>query len=123
MQPSRPKRLLFRLTKPPYGSSLAREAVDAVLAAAVFEQEISLLFCGDALYQLLPSQAPDLIQQKRYTAVFGLFPLYGITNVYVEATAMTARGLSADELILPVKPLNATELRQLYRSQNQIISF
>lgn len=123
MQPCTSKRLLFRITKPPYGSSLAREALDAVLAAAVFEQDVSLLLCGDALYQLISAQAPELIQQKRYTDAFGLFPLYGITNVYVEASALNARGLSVDELTLPVKPLNTTELQQLYRNQDQILSF
>ena len=123
MQPVHPKRLLFRLSKAPYGSSLAREALDAVLAAAVFEQEVSLLFCGDALYQLLPSQAPDRIQQKQYTAAFGLFPLYGITKIYAEANDMAARNLSTTELTLPVQLLNTAELQHLYRNQDQIISF
>ncbi len=123
MQPTPSKRLLFRLTKAPYGSSLAREALDAVLAAAVFEQDVSLLVSGDALYQLLPSQAPDHIQQKQYTAAFGLFPLYGIIKIYAAADDMAARRLSTTELTLPVQLLDTAGLQHLYRNQDQIISF
>ena len=118
-----PKRLLFRLTKPPYGTSYAKEALDAILAAAAFEQEVSILFCGDAIYQLLEGQQPDCIQQKNFSAAFGLFPIYGLTELFVDAAALHERNLQSTQLLLPVRALDKSGIRDLLRRQNQIISF
>jgi tRNA 2-thiouridine synthesizing protein C len=50
------KRLLVIMRHSPYGSSIARASIDTVLAMAVFEQPVSLLFAGDGALQLLPGQ-------------------------------------------------------------------
>src|SRR5690606_32804954 len=100
------KKLLFRLSKAPYVRSLAREAIDAVLAAAAFEQDVRVLCMGDGVYQLLKDQNPTAIEQKNFTASFGLFTLYGINQVYALDTDLTERGLSPAQLLLPVTPLD-----------------
>lgn len=123
MSSPEPRNILFRLTRPPYGSSHARDALDAILATAAFEQNVSLLFLGDGLYQLLPNQAPQHIQQKNFTAAFGLFELYGLTQFYADEESLRARGLSPNQLVLPVQPLDRAGISALMRRQNQIISF
>lgn len=117
------KKLLFRLSKPPYGRSQAREALDAVLAAAAFEQDVSVLFVGDGLYQLLKNQKPGEIDQKNFAASFGLFGLYGITQIYAPDADLKARNLTPDTLLLPVTPLSRQDLIALMRTQDQILSF
>ncbi len=117
------KKLLFRLSKPPYGRSHAREAIDALLAAAAFEQDVSVLFVGDGLYQLLKNQQPNAIDQKNFTASFGLFNLYGISRIYALDTDLSERGLSAEQLLLPVTSMDRASLTTLLREQDQILSF
>ena len=41
--------LLVIIRCPPYGSSLARASLEVALAAAAFDQKVSLLFLGDGL--------------------------------------------------------------------------
>lgn len=120
---NRARKLLFRLSKPPYGRSQAREALDALLAAAAFEQDVSVLFVGDGLYLLLKNQQPGAIEQKNFTASFGLFNLYGINQIYAAETDLVERRLTPDQLALAVTVLSREELTSLLRSQDQILSF
>jgi len=48
--------ILFVMTQAPYGNSLAKESLDALLASGVFEQEVSALFTGDGVWQLIKDQ-------------------------------------------------------------------
>ncbi len=50
------KKLLFISRHAPYGSSLARDALDAVLASSAYDQQLSLLFMDDGVFQLLKNQ-------------------------------------------------------------------
>ena len=53
------KSLLLLIRHSPYGSSLARASIDVALAAAAFDQAVSLLFVGDGVLQLLPEQRTE----------------------------------------------------------------
>jgi tRNA 2-thiouridine synthesizing protein C len=117
------KRILFRLSKPPYGTAYAREALDAILAAAAFEQKVSVLFVGDATYQLVKNQKPEQIQQKNFMAALGMLSLYGVHEVFADAQALRTRGLDHAQLLLPVTALEAAEIHSLTLNQDCIISF
>ncbi|MEJ2418879.1 MAG: DsrE family protein, partial [Exilibacterium sp.] len=43
------KKILVVNRHPPYGSSLAKESLDAVLAASAYEQDIGILYIGDGV--------------------------------------------------------------------------
>ena len=48
-----PKKILFLLRSPPYAGARAYETLEVLLVAAVFDQEVSVLFADDGVYQLL----------------------------------------------------------------------
>lgn len=77
------KSILIYLTKAPMANSANQEAVDLALAAASFEQEVSLLFEGDASFQLIPNQTPDSVGRKNLPKAFKAFPIYGIQDLYL----------------------------------------
>lgn len=83
----------------PHGTSYALEALDVMLAGAVFEQEVSAVFLDDGVYQLRRGQNPSVLQMKDFTKTFGALPDFDIMNLYVEQESMLRRGMTARDLI------------------------
>ncbi|GAB2876972.1 sulfurtransferase complex subunit TusC [Microbulbifer echini] len=85
----------------PYGSALAREGLEAVLASAAMEQEIDLLFLGDGVFQLLDHQSPMAIGQKSLRRNLMALPMFGIEQLYVARGSLAQRGLTPEEIQIP----------------------
>jgi tRNA 2-thiouridine synthesizing protein C len=117
------KRFLFICRRPPYGSSLAREALDVALAAAAFDQPVAMLFLGDGVLQLLPQQKADAIDQKPLDKQLGALPLYDIDQLYVDADALQARKLSLADLAQPAQPLSVAEITALMAVHDVVLGF
>lgn len=116
------KKILFVLQRAPYGSSSARESLDAALAAAAFEQDVQLLFSGDGVWQLLPDLQADAIAGKDIGKMLQALAYYDIEHVYADAQSLAERGLSAATLAIPVMPLTNHPLRQLFRDADCVIA-
>ena len=116
------KKLLFVIRHSPYGNLLARESVDAILAASVYEQALSVLFLDEGVFQLAGEKTTTL-EQKNISRLVSAFPLYDINNIFVCQSSLTQRGLDINSLCLAVEPLNSGEVIYLMRRQDQLISF
>jgi tRNA 2-thiouridine synthesizing protein C len=117
------KRILIICRKPPYGSSLGREALDIALASSVFDQELSLLFMGEGVWQLKKEQDGHAIDQKNYESLLSAFPLYDINDLYVDESAMTERNLQAQDLALQVSALDQAGIKDLIASHDILLNF
>ena len=118
-----PKKIAVVCRQPPYGSSLAREALDAAMAAAAFDQQVSLIFVGDGVWQLCRQQQPEAIDQRSFEKQLALLPLYEVEQLFADVDALRARGLAADDLSLPVKLLEPQAVATLLRQQDVVLSF
>ena len=58
--------LTYLFRSAPHGSAAGREGVDALLAASAYCEDISVIFVGDGVYQLLNGQQPETILSKDY---------------------------------------------------------
>lgn len=124
MNAAAPRRLLFVMRRAPYGSSAARDALDAALAAAVFGQDVGLLFMNDGVFQLLNTQDPSDLSQKNLAASLSALPLYDVERLYVHLPSLTERGLSRTDLALDaLTELSDSDVGQLFAEQDQLISF
>lgn len=117
------KQLLFVIRHCPYGNLLAREGLDALLAASVYEQALSVLFLDDGVFQLLRQQITEPISQKNCAKLLSVFPLYEINAVFVCRSSLRQRRLTEDDICIPVKLLSTEEIRTLMRRQDQLLSF
>lgn len=115
-------RLTVVIRRTPYGSSLARAAVDAALANAAFEQPVDLLFIGDGILQLLAEQNSRVIGVKNIGRLLGSAPLYDIEAVYVDAAALARYQLTAPDLMLPVIPLDEAAIHELLCASNHLLA-
>jgi tRNA 2-thiouridine synthesizing protein C len=84
--------------KAPYGTIYAWEALEVVLIGAAFEQDVSLAFMDDGVYQLTKGQDTSDIGMKNFSPTYSALGDYEITKIYVEKESLEERGLSLDDL-------------------------
>ena len=116
------KKVLIICTQSPYSGSLSREAIDYCLAAAAFEQDLELLFTGDAVFQLIDGQNPSVINQKNLTKTLSALPIYGINKFYVDTNTLIEYGIN-DKLCLPTTKVDANEISKLIATADTILNF
>lgn len=117
------KKLLFHFTAAPYGSTRAKDALDTVLAASAYEQDISLLFSSDGVFQLLKTQDGHAAEQKNLASLLSVFPMYDIDKIFVQASALSQRNLKLDQLAVDAKPLADSDVAALMNQQDSLFSF
>ena len=92
------KKFMYLNRKAPYGTIYALESLEVVLIAAAFDQEVSLVFLDDGVYQLMKGQSTDEIGMKNFSTIYGALGDYDIKKVYIEQESLAERGLCADDL-------------------------
>lgn len=92
------KKFCYINRKAPYGTIYALESLEVVLIAAAFDQDISLVFADDGVYQLTKHQDTEGIGMKNFSRTYTALGDYDIKKVYVEKESLEERGLSADDL-------------------------
>ena len=92
------KKFMFVNRKAPYGTIYALESLEVVLISAAFEQEVSLVFMDDGVYELTKGQKTDGIGMKNFSPTYTALGDYEIKNIYVEKESLEERGLTLDDL-------------------------
>jgi len=117
------KKILFVNRQAPFGRSYAKESLDALLAGSAYNQDISVLFSGDGVFQLIKEQQAQNIEQKSIASTLPALEMYDITKVFAQASALKIRGLSSEQLAIEVALLTDTEISALTQTQDCILSF
>ena len=105
------KSLVFINRKAPYGTIYALEALEVMLIAGAFEQQVKLLFMDDGVYQLTRDQDPVGIGMKNFSKTFGALGDFAIEQIYVDDESLDLRGLTIDDL-QPLKHENTDGVEQ-----------
>ncbi|HEY5683396.1 MAG TPA: sulfurtransferase complex subunit TusC [Sulfuricaulis sp.] len=117
------KKFLYINRKAPYGTIYALESLEVVLISAAFDQDVSLAFLDDGVYQVVKGQHTKPIDVKNFSPTYRALEGYDIEKLYVEKESMEARGLKEEDFIVPVKVINTAEMADLMQSQDVIMSF
>jgi len=113
--------LLFVFRSSPYGSSRAREGLDALLAAAVFDQRVSALFMGDGVFQLCSEQCP--IDRRNQHKMLLSLELYDVDQLYFSSSALASRDIAPTDIRLPGTALSDAEITNLLTTADQVLTF
>jgi tRNA 2-thiouridine synthesizing protein C len=92
------KKFMYINRKAPYGTIYALESLEVVLIGAAFDQDVSLAFIGDGVYQLTIGQNTKAIGQKNFSTVYMALGDYDVNKIYVEKESLEERGLTLDDL-------------------------
>ena len=92
------KKFLYINRKAPYGTIYAWESLEVVLIGAAFEQDVSLAFLDDGVFQLTKGQDTKGIGMKNFSPTYAALGDYEVTKIYVEKESLEERGLTIDDL-------------------------
>ncbi len=93
------KKFLYVNRKAPYGTIYALEALEVVLIGAAFEQDVSLAFTDDGVYQLMKGQDTQEIGMKNFSPTYSALGDYEVTKIYVDKESLEERGLGLEDLL------------------------
>ena len=93
------KKFLYVNRKAPHGSIYALESLEVVLVGAAFDQDVSLAFIDDGVYQLMLNQNTNGIGVKNFSQTYRALSDYDINQIYVEQESLELRGLKQEDLL------------------------
>lgn len=116
------QKLLYIFTQAPYSNSAGLEALDATLIGAAFEQEVSILFIHNGVFQLNKNQSTnDGI--KQFTKTYNVLEDFGVENIYVDQLSMGSRGLTSSQLMCDTITLAPVQVKNLVAEQFRVFTF
>lgn len=117
------KKFMYVNRKAPYGTIYALEGLEVVLISAAFDQDVSLAFLDDGVYQLVKGQQTKALEVKNFSPTYRALEGYDVEKLYVEREALEARGIKEDQLLVPVQVVSAREMAELMEQQDIIVGF
>ena len=131
------KKLMYINRKAPYGTIYALESLEVVLIGAAFDQDVSLAFIDDGVYQLAKNQNTEALGVKNFSPTYKALSDYDINKIYVEKESLEARGLTVDNLLHltyedededyaekdSIQVVSSAELAQILEQQDIVLSF
>ncbi len=131
------KKFLYINRKAPFGTIYALESLEVVLIGAAFEQDVSLAFIDDGVFQLMNNQDATAAGMKSFSKIYRALGDYEVRKLYVEKESLDLRGLTLADL-MPVtyedenedyaeKPsiivVDKAEMAKLIAGQDVVLSF
>jgi tRNA 2-thiouridine synthesizing protein C len=117
------KKFMYVNRKAPYGTIYALESLEVVLIAAAFDQDVSLAFIDDGVYQIAKGQRTKGIDVKNFSPTYRALEGYDIEKLYVAKESLEQRGLTEDDLLVDVQVVSAAEMADLMDQQDVVFSF
>ena len=97
--------------------------LEVVLIGAAFEQDITLAFIDDGVFQLKKNQDTTDINTKNFSKTYGALEMYDVEKLYVEKESMEKRGLTKDDLSVDVKVITSKDMQKLIEESEVILNF
>ena len=131
------KKFLDVNRRPPHGSIYALESLEVVLIGAAFEQDVTLAFIDDGVYQLMKNQDSSAIGTKNFAPTYRALGDYDVNQIYVERESLELRGLDKDDLMPltwededddwaekeSIRIVSSAELAEIIDQQDVILNF
>ncbi len=115
------KRFMFVNRRAPHGTIYPHEMLEMVLITAAFDQDVSVVFLDDGVYQIKKEQDTKGIGIKNFTPAFRALDDYDVEKLYVEKESLEARGLTAEDLLVPVEVVPTERLREIMAEQDVVL--
>jgi tRNA 2-thiouridine synthesizing protein C len=116
------KKFMFINRKAPHGTVYALEVLEMVLISAAFDQDVHLAFLDDGVLQIKKGQTPAGIGSKNFSPTYRALEGYDIEKLYVEAESLAERGLTEDDLLVPVEVLSRAEMGKLMAEMDVVLT-
>ena len=117
------KKFLYVNRRAPHGTVYAHEALEVVLIGAAFDQDVSLAFIDDGVFQLKKNQDTSEIYTKNFSKIYSALEMYDVEKLFVEKESLVSRGLTEDDLSVDVKVIDSSEMKKLMSDSEVVLNF
>ncbi len=117
------KKFIYINRRAPHGTVYAIESLETVLIGAAFDQDVSMLFIDDGVYQLKKDQNTDGIAFKNFSKAYRALEMYDVEKLFIEEESLAERGLSTDDLLVDVEVIKRAGVSELIDQQDVVLSF
>lgn len=108
----------------PFSLPVGRESLDLALIFGAYEQNVSLFFIGDGVFQLKKDQHGEVIESKDFLKTFAALPFYDIENIYICRDSIKNRGIDKTDLLLTnINLLSTSEISAIIHQHKVIYKF
>ncbi|CAI8777848.1 tRNA 2-thiouridine synthesizing protein C [Methylocaldum szegediense] len=104
------------------GGVRIRESLDMVMTAAAFDQAVRLLILDDGVFLLKRGQRPEASKLAPVAPLFEALALYDVEDVWVERESLEARGLTEEDLVIPVGVVERADIARLSAEHDIVVS-
>jgi len=117
------KKFMYVNRRAPYGTIYALEGLEVALVGAAFEQDVSMAFVDDGVFQIKKGQDTGDSDMKNFSPTYRALEMYDVEKLYVEKESMELRGLTVDDLLVPVEVVDSEQLAKLFEEQDVLMNF
>ena len=111
------------MRKAPYGSVYTAEGLRTIMGIAVFEMDVRLVFIDDGVLSLVKGQDPAGLDMKPLGVAFPGLADMGVTEFYVHDGSLAERGLTPDDLVVPVHVVSAEQIAGILQDAGKVLPF
>ena len=115
------KKMMHVVRTAPHGTIYTYEGLEMVLIMAAYDQEISMAFIGDGVFSLKKDQDTTELQIKGFMKTLGVLDDYDVEDIYVDKKSLEERGLTEEDLFIPVQVLDAAAIGKIMAEQDVIL--
>ena len=117
------EKVVVLMRKSPYGSVYTAEGFRTIMALAVFEMELSIIFMEDGVFTLVKDQKPEKLDMKPLGEGFPMLAEMNVKKFFAHQGSLTDRGLSPDDLVMKVDLLDDAGVAEVLASATKILPF
>ena len=117
------KKFLYVNRRAPHGTVYAHEALEVVLIGAAFDQDVSLAFIDDGVFQLKKDQDTSEIYTKNFSKIYSALEMYDVEKLFVEKESLESRGLTENDLSVDVKVIDSNEMKKSMSDSEVVLNF
>jgi tRNA 2-thiouridine synthesizing protein C len=123
MAEDRKTKIMFICRQAPHGSIYAYEGLEVMLIFGAYEQEYAAVFMDDGVYDLKRGQDTTELGVKEFATTYRVMEDYGIETIYVDRKSLEERGLTEDDLLIPVQVVDREVISQAMEEQDVLLPF
>ena len=100
-----------------------KESIDLGLVCAAFDHQVSLIFTGDGIFNLVTNQTYTNLGDKNQLDILKGLEFYDIENIYVEQESVTNSTVENGDLLPMVKVKTRSELLKINLTADHLVEF
>ena len=115
------KSVLIRMSKSPLNGLISGEQLETAMVAATFEQEVSILFIGDGVFNLLPAKETNEVTGYNIEKMLLALPTFEVNDLFICERSLEQRQLGVSHLPENAKVITFEDQRRLIKTTEVVL--